>query len=287
MRKILITGGTGVLGSSLVSYFKNLNYELVVQGFQNNADIKADMTQLEIVTNLLDDINPDIIINLICLSNVEENEKNHDLANQLNVKPVENITSWIKSKNKNLKFIQISTDHLYDREGFNGEDEVIIRNEYASTKYAAEKVALEVDGLVLRTNFFGKSLLNNRNSFTDWIDRSIEDKDFPIKLFSDVYFSPLSLDTLSRMISHAAENFESGIYNLGSKNGMSKAEFVYSYSNFLRDNKILTNPISVNDMDFLAVRPKGMMMDVSKFEKSFRVNLPTLQFEIDFYKNRV
>lgn len=287
MTKTFIAGGTGMLGASLVPYLKNKGYDVINQGYKNQADVKIDMTDLDAVIKLLDKVNPALIINLICLSDVEENEKNQELADKLNIKPVKNISHWIRFHSSETKFIQISTDHLYDGEGFNTENKVICRNMYATTKYKAEKIALKANGLVLRTNFFGKSEAKNRQSFTDWIDKSTSECNFPIKLFTDVYFSPLSLRTLTRMIVHTINNFKSGVFNLGSRNGLSKANFVYSYSDFLDNNRAHTREISVDDLESEAVRPKGMMMDVSKFEESFEISLPTLVAEIKAYKKGI
>tara|TARA_B100000427_G_scaffold329779_1_gene347719 strand:- start:5578 stop:5847 length:270 start_codon:yes stop_codon:yes gene_type:complete len=86
------------------------------------------------------------------------------------------------------------------------------------------------------------------------------------------------------MIRHVLEYDISGIFNLGSRDGLSKADFAYSYSNFLNENRENTKLISVDDLNFLASRPKGMMMDVSKFESTFDIKLPTLLSEIELYK---
>lgn len=284
MKKVLITGGTGMLGASLISHLRRAGFQTVVQGYKQKANINIDMTDKKQAIEALKDLNPDIIINLICLSDVEENEKNKELAYSLNVKPVENITHWIQDKKPKVQFIHVSTDHLYDGEGLNTEDSINIRNQYASLKYDSEQIASKVDSLILRTNFFGKSKIKERHSFTDWIDISTKERRFPINLFEDVYFSPLSLNTLSNMICHVLEYDISGIFNLGSRDGLSKADFAYSYSNFLNENRENTKLISVDDLNFLALRPKGMMMDVSKFESTFDIKLPTLLSEIELYK---
>ncbi len=284
MKKVLITGGTGMLGTSLISHLKNADFQTVVQGNKQKANLNIDMTDKKQAIETLKDLNPDIIINLICLSDVEENEKKKDLAYSLNVKPVENITHWIQDKKTTVQFIHVSTDHLYDSEGLNTEDNINIRNQYASSKYDSEKISSEVDSLILRTNFFGKSKIKERQSFTDWIDISVKEKRFPINLFKDVYFSPLSLNTLSKMICHTLKYDISGVFNLGSREGLSKADFAYTYSNFLNENRENTKLISVDDLNFLASRPKGMIMDVSKFESTFDIRLPTLESEIESYK---
>ena len=283
MIKVFIAGGTGMLGLSLANFLKRKGLEVIVQGYKHKADINLDLTQYSEACEALDIVNPDFIINLICLSDVDENERKPKLAFKLNVTPVKNIVKWIKSRNAQSKLIQISTDHVYDGSGFNSENEINIKNQYASTKLEAEKISSEVGALILRTNFFGKSFLKNRNSFTDWIDSCLKENQFPIKLFKDVYFSPLSIDTLSYNIFCLLDRFQPGVYNLGSSTGLSKADFVYAYSEFLKINKSKTLLISVDELDLIANRPKGMMMDVSKYEKKFGLVLPSLEEELKIY----
>ena len=70
---------------------------------------------------------------------------------------------------------------------------------------------------------------------------------------------------------------------MGSSTGLSKADFVYDYSEFLKINKSKTLLISVDELDLIANRPKGMMMDVSKYEKKFGLVLPSLEEELKIY----
>ena len=69
----------------------------------------------------------------------------------------------------------------------------MLTNYYSFSKYAAE-LALRVNSTILRTNFFGKSMCEQRSSFTDWVYHSAINKQ-NIVLFSDVFFSPLSMTT--------------------------------------------------------------------------------------------
>ena len=45
-------------------------------------------------------------------------------------------------------------------------------------------------------------------------------------------------------------------------------------------NKLSSTEISVEDVSFSAIRPKGMMMNIAKFETFYKVSLPTLDSEI-------
>jgi len=280
MMKILITGGTGLLGSHLSNYLLNMECKVIVHGFSSQADISADLSSKQDAFSMLDNVQPDAIVNLVCLSNVDLNEKKPNLAYRLNVRPLENIVAWKNERNKDIKLIQISTDHLYDNKGLNNEENIVMRNTYVLTKYAAELIVRSDKALILRTNFFGKSRLKNRLSFSDWAEKAMENNE-SLKLFNDVYFSPLSLQTLVEVISFSLNNFIPGVYNVGSHNGMSKAEFVLKLAD--KKNMKISNyiKISVDDLGLSAVRPKEMMMDVTKFEKSFNLTLPTLDQEID------
>jgi len=280
MLKILVLGGTGMLGSSLCKYLTEFHFDVVVHGFKNDADVVIDSIDSEAVNKAFDEIQPDLIINLVCLSDVDKNEKDQNLAYQLNVKSVENIVGWIKHNNANTKLIQLSTDHLYDTQKINSEHDVVFRNVYAATKYCAEKVAISADAVVLRTNFFGKSQTARRQSFSDWIELHLA-QNMPINLFHDVYFSPLSMKTLIEMIAHVIKNFKPGVYNLGSREGLSKSEFAFTLARLIGKNKLRATKISVDDISFAAVRPKQMMMDSTKFEQTFGVTLPTLYAEIE------
>jgi len=283
--KIFIAGSTGLLGRHLTEYLSTKKYDVVSHGFSKNADIVSDLTIPNETMDVLDNVNPDVCINLICLSNVDKNEQDPNLAYRLNVLPIENICEWKRLRSNDCKIIQISTDHLYDGDGINSENMLTMRNTYVLTKYAAELIAKYSDSLILRTNFFGKSRLDERSSFSDWAEDAIRNKK-EIKLFDDVYFSPLWIQTLVEMIEHAFNNFVSGIYNLGSHGGMSKAGFIQQLSKVLNIPLENTQVVSVDSLGLVARRPKGMMMNVEKFENTFNVTLPALETEIKNHINK-
>lgn len=284
MEKVLVAGGTGLLGTFLVKQLNDQGIKNISHGHKSEAQLNFDMTDFNQVKMFLDKINPKLIVNLVCLSDVEKNEKDYQLAKKLNIQPVVNISKWINSKKENIKFIQVSTDHVYDKEGTSCEEDVVIKNNYAETKFEAEKIALSANALILRTNFFGRSLNPNRESFTDWIDRNIDRQNFPLNLFNDVYFSPIHISTLSKIIIKLFKSYNSGVYNLGSKDGMSKAQFALEYSDILKNDKSKIKLTSIDKMKFAANRPKGMMMNISKFEKKFNIELPSLREEIKLTK---
>ena len=132
---------------------------------------------------------------------------------------------WAKKKKRHL--IHISTDHVYDSLYPNKESDIIIRNYYALTKYTGELACASKYTTILRTNFVGRSNALHRESLTDWVYKSLINKQ-QVEVLSDVYFNPVSINTLCKVIQISIENKEkSGVYNVGSvsKEGVSKAVF--------------------------------------------------------------
>jgi dTDP-4-dehydrorhamnose reductase len=98
-----------------------------------------------------------------------------------------------------------------------------------------------------------------------------------IQVLDDIYFSPLSIVTLVEMIELAAQKKRIGIYNLGSSNGMSKADFVFAFAECLKlPINTMTRIKTSQAAFFKAYRPKNMCMDCAKFEEAFNVKLPNL-----------
>lgn len=274
--KVLVAGGAGLLGSTLVPILRKMGCQ-VYQHSILSGEYKADFTNLNTAFSLLDLLTPDIIINLICLSSVDRCELEPASAYRLNVTCVENIASWINERGRGT-LIQISTDHVYDTFGKNTESDLVIRNTYAMSKRCAELVALRVNGVVLRTNFFGPSNCENRQSFSDWLIEAME-KQSQISLFNDVYFNPLTMETLSELIGGVMLNPVCGVYNLGAHGGMTKRDFGYLLADHLGGDPSSFQEGSVMDTPQRS-RPRFMEMNLSLFQKTFGVNLPTLKQEI-------
>lgn len=278
--KVLILGGSGLLGSSLVPFLKKKGYITVIHGRTHAAKYNGDISDEKEAFNLLVKIDPAVIINLVSLTDVDRCEAYPNEAFLANVRTVENITHWIKQKKPHCHLVHISTDQVYDGTGAHIEEQVTLKNYYAFSKYAGELASANIDSTILRTNFFGYSNCDKRTSLTDWLFNSLSNN-CSIQVFDDVMFNPLSMKTLSKMIELVIRKKPIGIFNLGSHGGLSKADFAFS---FAKELNILTNNMtrtSTNDVSFLKTyRPKNMHMDCSKFENTLGVTLPHLKDEI-------
>ena len=284
--KIFIAGGTGFLGNELYERLVK-KHNILVGSKKKRSNLKADISNTKFL-NKIEQFNPDIIINCVALTSIDKCEKNKKLAYKTNVIVTKNLVSL--SKKLNCKFIHISTDHLYDdQKTKNTENTYKIINYYGLTKKIAEEISLKYKkSLILRTNFFGIS--SNGNSNLRWFFENLKKKQ-SINLISDVYFSPIHTSTLCKIINIAIKKDIYGIFNVGSVNIISKEKFFLLISKILKielNYKLIKIKTLIKKYRFIK-RPKLMAMNVSKFQKKFKIKLPKINQEIkklcNEYKN--
>ena len=218
-KKILVTGAYGLLGTIISKKLKNQGFNLFRHGKSKSRDESFSLINQKILFKNLRRINPSIIINLSALTNIEECEKNFSKALEVNTLCVKNFNEFLKNKKK-IRFIHISTDQVYYGKGPHNEDKVNPVNNYALTKYLGELSLNPKKNLILRTNFVGKSIIKNKQSLTDWFISSIRKKK-KISLYSDIFFNPLEINSLSNIIIKIMSKKVNGVFNLGSIGGMS------------------------------------------------------------------
>jgi dTDP-4-dehydrorhamnose reductase len=283
MEKLLLIGSSGLLGSSLLEDLSPLYKVFTVTRTSKESDFQCDMSDKCASQNLLSDILPDIIINLAALTDVDGCEKDLSFAYQVNTKIAENISYYANANANAIFIIHISTDHFYNKNN-SKECDVEILNNYAMTKYCAEKVFSSDNSVILRTNFFGKSKSHNSLGLCDSIYNRVKEK-LPLKLFNDVFFSPLSIPSLCDVIVLCLSKKIPGLYNAGSKKGMSKKEFLIKFLDNVGFSDIDFKSISIDDLNLATPRPKDMRMDVSHFETVYQYSLPLLEDEIKRVSN--
>jgi dTDP-4-dehydrorhamnose reductase len=278
---VIVFGANGLLGSTLCTQLEILGFRILRQSRDSNADLTCNPVDQISVHAALKGLRSSAIINLVANSNVDFCENNITDAYLANIKTVEILTSEIMNMASPPHLIQISTDHLYNGTGPHSEGDALPINIYALSKLCSEMVALKAGGTVIRTNFFGRSNHELRISFSDWIYNSlISGHSFTV--FDDVLFSALHMKTLSICIGKIIESKRQGIFNVGSRNGISKAKFAKVFADLLGLDTKNMNIGSFKDAALSAPRPQDMRMDVSSFESEFSIILPDMLNEIKF-----
>ena len=97
MQKILIIGGSGLVGSTLVKYMKkdfdiHITYNKNPVDFQNIYSTKIDLMKNSTeILNLIKKWKPEIVIHTVAHSSVDLCETDHNVADYLHVKITKDI----------------------------------------------------------------------------------------------------------------------------------------------------------------------------------------------------
>lgn len=277
--KILVLGASGRLGSQILKHYSNKsNFE--VFKFDRKNKINNDITIKDILNIFLNDVKPEIIVNAIALTDVENCEENPLIALRLNAELLNNISQWMQDK-KNTHLIHISTDHVYDNSELSSENDICIKNMYAYSKYIGDLFAMKANSTILRTNFFG--LFKNKDSLCNWVVNS-EKNNKKIYGYDNIFFSPLHVSSLIEFIDFFVKNRILGIYNIGSLYGLSKYDFIIKMLQILGLKTDLLIKSSYSSDDNITKRPRNMMMDLKKISNIYHKDLPILKDEINKLK---
>lgn len=224
----------------------------------------------------------DAVVNLAAATNVDRCEDDPQGAFIANVRVVELLAEALAAVDgpRAPHLVQVSSDQVYDGAGPHSEPQASPCNVYALSKYAGELAAAKIGATVLRTNLFGRSHAVGRTSLSDWVVSSLRSH-APITVFDDVLFSPLHTDTLTDVIERAIRERHAGTFNAGASNGLSKADFAIALAARLG---LPTGSMTVGKSSgakLRARRPLDMRMNTSLLERTFGINAPTLESQID------
>ena len=279
MYKIIIYGSSGFLGKKLVKFLNKKNYRLIKDNETQKKKLKKTKNLFNFFLKQIKKNKPDVIINLVALTNVDQCENNKKLAKKTNVFFTKELVQAINTYHKKIHLIHISTDQVYNGKGSHIEKTTQPINFYGYTKLQGEIFAQKTFSTILRTNFIGKAENIKKLSLSDWIVNSVV-KNKKIDLFKNIFFSPLHTSTLVKLIEKVIKMKKKGVFNLSSKSKISKADFANRLCKELKLSLKNINKTNYNYKKLLAKRPLDMSLNVSKFEKYYNVKLPKVTNEI-------
>lgn len=274
MNKILLTGSSGILGSAILNKlnesfnFLNLINKKKINKQYNQIKINNDF---KILKKIFEGFRPNIIIHAAANTNIEDCQNNKKKCKKVNFELTKNLVKL--SKLYKVKFIYISTDQVYCKSFYQTEKTKIKSyNYYTETKILSEDFIKSnlIDYAILRTNFFGKSIATKK-TFSDTIIQALK-RSKKIYLFDDIYFNPINVDVLTRIIEIVINKELNGIFNIGTLNGLSKYNFGLKIAKIFNLNSNYIIKDSFNNRQNLTKRPLDMRMDISRIKKFIENN---------------
>jgi dTDP-4-dehydrorhamnose reductase len=268
-KRVLFTGGSGLLALNWAMAIRD-KFTVVLGLHQKNITLRGfehyqiDIKSVERLASSLEKIKPDIVIHAAGLTNVEQCEKEPDLAFHVNVEIAEVVAKVCFQKG--LHLVHISTDHI-----FSGNEPLLSEvqpskpiNKYGETKAEAEVLVLKAypDALVIRTNFFGWGT-SYRKSFSDYIIEGLRAKK-QLVLFDDVFYTPILVENLAFAVHDLIDLQEQGIMNIVGDERISKYQFGIKIAEKFDLDCNLIKRSSICEISGLVQRPKDMSLTNQK-----------------------
>lgn len=275
MKRILVTGSNGQLGSELRELAKLYAYTFEF--------VFTDIAEL----NLLDEAATrsffakysfEYIINCAAYTAVDKAETEQDICMKVNADAVSVLASVAKSQGSRL--IHISTDYVFDGEFNQPIDESAKPNPlsvYGVTKLDGEKKVLETldNAYILRTAWvystFGKNFVKTIGGLAKQRQE--------LTVVADQFGSPTYARDLAAAIMTIINSIENktvdqpGIYHYSNEGAITW----YDFAMFIKDHygyNCNIKPIKTSEYKTAAIRPKFSVLDKTKFKNTFGVDVP-------------
>ncbi|MBM6618242.1 dTDP-4-dehydrorhamnose reductase [Bacillus suaedaesalsae] len=254
IKKVLVTGAKGQLGSELVLVLKEFGYTV----FSFGRD-QLDITNEVEVFNQVTKVNPNIIIHCAAFTDVDGAESNPDLSFLVNGIGTRNIA--IAAESIQAKLVYISTDYV-----FNGKSNTPY-NEYSKTDpiniYGLSKLAGECfvrdfhsKYFIIRTSWvFGT---NGKNFIKTMIELSKQQSQ--LMVVKDQIGCPTYTLDLAKSVIEIMESSKYGTYHVSNSGSCSWYELANELFNQLSIN-IELKSCGTKEFPRIANRPKYSVMD--------------------------
>ena len=280
MKRILVTGASGMLGSSLATALSK-KYKVFGTGYSNISlpvEYKVFDLKMDSYKQLIDWSQPEVIIHCAALTNGNYCENNFNDAFNINGISVKKL---IDNTKENVKIIYISTDAVFSSELNMAKENDCTgpENIYGKSKALGEFFLINSnrDYLILRTTIVGLNNFRDKAGFVEWIIDSVKNKK-TIPLFDDVLFTPITIWDFIKEIIHLLDknSNKSEILHICGSENVTKYDFGISLMKELNLDKQYIKKELITNFKQRAKRSNDQTLDCSYYQKKYKRILPNL-----------
>ena len=284
--KIIILGANGFIGRRILNRLYPSHQVLACslhpdilpeEGYRFET---IDMLDYTAMTTLLNDFQPEVMINASALSVVDYCEQHQEEAYAMNVTTVKHLAEY--SRDHSCRLIHLSTDFVFDGTSSIAYTETDVPNPvnyYGKTKQWSEEVIgqLCTDYAIVRVEVvYGKPLPKQHGNIVHLVKNRLENGQ-SIRVVSDQFRSPTWVEDIACAIEQLLSNQHQGIYHICGGETLSVAEIAYRAAKYFNLDTSLIEPITTEAMNEATPRPPFTPMSVKKAQQAFGYQPSTLE----------
>lgn len=291
MKKILIFGGAGLVGSKFIEKYSQ-DFEIKAP----KAD-EVDILKKDQISKEVEDFNPDSIINFAAYTNVEEAEIQKDdqegVCFQVNVTGAKNVAFVCKDFGKNL--IHISTEYVFDGTKdvapYIEEDTPNPVNWYGATKLYGEDYVLEsgCKSCIIRISMPFSPHYPLKKDIARFFFESLKNGQ-SVKAVEDQRITPILVSDIASALKVLLEKNSLGLYHVCSRDSITPLEFVKTMVETFGFDYSLVSSVKLEEYNNSkkAKLLKYSWLNPAKFEKEFGDDiLHTVEEALIIFKQEV
>ena len=258
--RILVIGGSGVIGFEAIRKFSELGHDVFFTYNQNKIFVPngfcVDIRDKNLTLKLIKKIKPDIVVHATAITNVDLCETNKELAKSVNVIGTSNIIEGCKLVNSKLAYI--STSFVFDgtKSKYYEDDLTSPTTFYGITKENGERLVSTsgLQFLILRTDqpYCWKENWQHTNSVSRVLETIKSGK--TLNEIVDWYNRPTYVPNFVMSMSKLIKNEEVGIFHVVGSDFINRYEFSLKVVEIFDLNKDLIKPIKSETLHLPARR---------------------------------
>lgn len=274
--RILVTGGSGVVGSKFVTELAKGGNEVLYTYLSRDSPVdggaskRLDVADGGSVSDVVAGFEPDVVLHLAALTNADLCETNPALADAVNVNGTKNVVDACKRAGS--KVIFMSSAFVFDgsKKGFSEEDVPNPVNRYGMSKLMAER-CVEGSGqpfMILRTDLpyrWSPRHLEKNNIMK--LIRAFESGE-RYREVTDWFNTPTLVDDLVKVSIALMDSWEDGTYHVAGPDFVSRYDFALKVAGAMGKDPSSIQKIRSADLNLPAKRPNVFLRSAKAEEKT-------------------